>query len=98
MDKGAHTAEVRRPGRGYLRMLAVMAGLLTVWLLLFVAFLSSYYGAWREPFGYALIWSAALGALGAGGAAALLRGHRIIGFALLFPVALLIVRLSGSPI
>jgi hypothetical protein len=81
-----------------LRMLAVIAGLLTVWLLLLVAFFSSYYGVWREPLGYALIWSAALAALGAGGAAALLRGHRIIGFAVLVPVALLIVRLSGSPI
>jgi hypothetical protein len=79
-------------------MLAVIAGLLTVWLLLLVAFFSSYYSVWREPFGYALIWSTGLAALGVGGAAALIRSHRIIGFAVLVPVALLIVRLSGSPI
>ena len=66
--------------------------------MLFLAFFSSYYSVWKEPFGYALIWSAGLAALSVGGAAALIRGHRIIGFAVLIPVALLIVRLSGSPI
>jgi hypothetical protein len=79
-------------------MLAMIAGLLTVWLLLFLAFFSSYYGVWNEPFRYAVIWSAALAGAGAGGTAALIRGHRIIGFALLVPVALLLIRLSGSPL
>jgi len=86
MREGADTADATRSGRGYLRMLAVIAWLLTVWLLLFVAFLSSYYSVWREPLGYALMWSAALAALGAGGTAALIGGHRIIGFAYSSPL------------
>jgi hypothetical protein len=91
-------ADVRRSGWRYLRRLAAIAGLLTVWLLLFLAFFSSYYGVWSEPFDYALIWSAALATLGVAGTAALIRGRRIIGFAALVPVALLLLRLSGSPI
>jgi hypothetical protein len=98
MRQGADTANATRSGGGYLRMLAVVAGLLTVWLLLLLAFFSSYYGVWREPFDHALIWSAALATLGVGGTAALVRGHRIIGFAVLVPFALLLLQLSGSPI
>lgn len=42
MREGADTADATRSGEGYLRMLTVIAGLLTVWVLFFVAFLSSY--------------------------------------------------------
>jgi hypothetical protein len=90
---GADAAE-RRSVRGYLRRLAVIGGLLTVWLLSFVAFLSAY-SDWDEPDGYTLIWSASLATIGGGGAGALIAGRRRIGIAVLVPLALFFVYVDG---
>lgn len=95
MRNGADTADATRSVRGYLRMLKVIAGLLAVWLLVFFGFLSAY-SDWGELSPGTLIWSAALAAVGAGGGAALIAGHRIIGFAVLIPLALFFVYVDGA--
>jgi len=75
-------------------MLAVIGGLLTVWLLSFVAFLSAY-SDWGELDSYTLIWSASLATIGAGAAGALIAGRRRIGIAVLVPLALFFVYVDG---
>jgi hypothetical protein len=95
MRNGAHTADATRSVPGYLRMLKVIAALLAVWLVVFFGFLSAY-SDWGELSPGTLMWSAALAAIGAGGGAALIGGHPIVGFAVLVPLALFFVYVDGA--
>jgi hypothetical protein len=76
-------------------MLAAIGGLVAVWLLSFLAFLSAY-ADWDQPDNYTLIWSASLATIGAGGAGALIAGRRRIGIGLLVPLALFLVYVDGT--